>query len=97
MSWNSIKNKNIPYSKRNLTTVTAAVNEVAAMSQHAPYLLQIGKQVLITTTISLLLLAATSYTYEQMTEDQEEKIYMNQIMKQRLRELLRAFCVALDG
>jgi hypothetical protein len=63
MSWNSIKNKHIPYSKRNLTAVTTA-NEVAAMSQHAPYLLQIGKQVLITTATLLLQLATAADTYQ---------------------------------
>ena len=97
MSWNSIKNKNIPYSKRNLTVVTAAVNEVATMPQHAPYLIQIGKQVLITTTTLLLQLATAMYTYQKLLNDQEEKIYMNQALKQKLRELLRAICVALDG
>jgi hypothetical protein len=98
MSWNDIKDKNIPLSKRNLASVSQAVNEVAAMAVHAAHVAVVGKNAIVAAVMAMINAQfAAQYKYKTMLTDVADSIVVNAALKEQVRAMIRAFCVALDS
>jgi hypothetical protein len=98
MSWSDIKDKNIPLSKRNVSSVSQAVNEVAAMAAHAAHVAVVGKNTIVASVIAMMNAQfSAQYKYKTLLDDVSGAIVVNVALKEQLRSAIRAFCVALDS